>query len=373
MAKPNPIRVLNVESKKEHAIARALRKLEPSLRKKANFVGYGVGRKRRGRRALPGLAAILFVKKKVPRFRLASKDLLPSFIIVGKKRIRTDVRVLSSFRPLQADENRKRHRPVQMGSSIAACPLNQDAPFGTGTAGARVHDAGNPNVHFLLSAGHVMKGQTNDLIQPGGVDGGHNRTPPPPGQPPDPKDNIGDVLRVASGGVDGGIAEVTFSETNVIGLGSPTGPYFPVVGMPVQKSGRRTGITQGRVTISNTKIMKQDIETWRQLVPQVFTGSPPTRPLPGPGKASMDRLFYVEPAGFGDHGDSGSLIMAGPSQALKDWMVELIKPITPADQDRFAQALNGKAIGLLIGTGNPSGVLAQGIKPILRALAIKLD
>src|SRR5438105_4099723 len=147
MPRAHFLRTLKNRAREELKIARALARLEPSLLKKPNVVGHGVGYKKKGGRTLKRLAAVFFVKKKVPLSKLAPSERLPRFIKVGTRRVPTDVRHFPPFRPFQAP-NRARTRPVLMGSSISACPPNQDTtPFGTGTAGAVVHDANDSAAH----------------------------------------------------------------------------------------------------------------------------------------------------------------------------------------------------------------------------------
>jgi hypothetical protein len=298
---------------------------------------------------------------------------MPRSISVGGRRVPTDVVVAPRFKPFgNAGANQMQSRPFEMGASIEACVHEQDqTAAGPGTVGVVVEDI-NSGERRVLSAGHVLDAMDDDLIQPAILYGGHNRTPPPPKQPPDPKSNVGSVRRIAGGGVDGGIAETTAATPNVIGLGPPTGTYWPMADMPVQKSGASTGVTAGTVTYKSVAFYAANApKKWLRLFPNIFTGSPPHQPVPSPKDAVMSDLFLVDSAAFCAGGDSGSLVMAGPGAALQAFADDLLSGRPAAERARFAQALQNRAVGLLIGGGS-SVTLCQEIDTILNALSVTL-
>lgn len=352
------------EVERERAIAAALEARVPRLEKKPNFAGIGVGHARTGGKVGRGLAAVIFVTRKVPIEELDPSDRMPRSIRVGSRRVRTDVVVLSGFEPHQ-------YRPMQMGCSIQACVHNQNVPAAPmGTAGAVVEEIVSGE-RRLLSAGHVFSAVDEDVIQPSIMFGGQNRVPPAAGQPPDPKDNVGSVRRVASGGIDGAIAETSAAVPDVISFGPPTGTYWPLVDMPVRKHGALTGATEGTVVYSNAKAFTAIAKWWLATQPQVFTGSPAHQPVPAPGAAQMPGLFLVEPGSFSIPGDSGSLIMAGPPGSLQTWADRRLAGLPQADRTRYAQALENRAVGLLIG-GSAKQTVGQDIDTILDALSVTL-
>lgn len=311
------------KSADEAKIARALRKLNASLCKKRHFIGYAVGRKTRGGRRLPGLAAILFVSKKVPDRLLKPKDRLPTHVQVGSITVPTDVVQLAPLELVgNPAANQAKVRPLQGGVSISICPNRDDDCPGMGTGGALVVDS--QGGHYLLSAAHVMHPIASDVIQPDSLHGGHNHTKKQVGMMggkavykySPPRDNVGGVVAIAPAGIDAAMAEIIQAVATEIGLGAPQAPAAAVVGTPVQKSGARTGITEGEVAATHLNLQNQAQKiVCRDMVKMKVPGWKANTPMNG--------LFLVSPGTFGDAGDSGSLIMAGAStkagtQALKN-------------------------------------------------------
>lgn len=171
-------------------------------------------------------------------------------------------RALSSL-PLQqvqvgvvdAFSHRARHRPAPGGVSVGHVDVT------AGTLGSRAIGLTAPwnNRHLILSNNHVLAnsnaGRVNDsLIQPGQADGGRH-----------PGDQIAVLARwvpINFGGVAnlvdaavgwawherirGGQYYVSGGAANYYSTG--TAPLAATLGMVVGKSGRTTGLTQGRVT-----------------------------------------------------------------------------------------------------------------------------
>lgn len=157
--------------------------------------------------------------------------------------------------PIEAFSHRARHRPAPGGVSVGHVNVT------AGTLGQRVIGLTAPwnNRHLILSNNHVLAnsnaGRVNDsIIQPGAYDGGRH-----------PADQIAVLARwvpINFGGapnyVDAAIGwawhERIRGEQYYISGG--VGRYYRVgtvpipafVGMIVGKSGRTTGLTQGRVT-----------------------------------------------------------------------------------------------------------------------------
>jgi hypothetical protein len=182
-------------------------------------------------------------------------------------------------------------RPVPIGVSTGH-PL-----ITAGTIGCRVisKDAsGNFNV-YALSNNHVYANENraaidNNVLQPGVFDGGVN-----------PRDAIGtlsawatiDFSNAASNTIDAAIA---LCSTTTLGNSTPTGGYGKpsmqttpaVVGLRVQKYGRTTKLTSGRVSAVNATVLVG----YETGVVARFVGQ-----------------IVVTPGGFSAAGDSGSLIV----------------------------------------------------------------
>jgi hypothetical protein len=195
-------------------------------------------------------------------------------------------------------------RPIQMGVSIGNTP---SLPFiYAGTAGMRVHPFNNPGLKMILSNNHVLGAVGPNLcpntaddypppmtwaLQPGTLDIGLD-----PGN--DSTYVAGVVFRYVpisftpgtTNLVDAAVAitSTSLTSSSILGLGQPNPALgTAVVGMPVTKSGRTTGVTTSTVLSVNSTI---DINYGScgvaRFVNQVITGS-----------------------GLGDSGDSGSVVL----------------------------------------------------------------
>jgi hypothetical protein len=359
--------------RQERAIARALAKLETTLQRKANVVGYGVGYKRtRGKLNRSEPVAVFFVTRKVARDKLAPKDRLPKWINVGSKRVATDVVRLPRFRfTADASANCKKMRPVEMGAQIGICVPTKDDQLSWGTAGAMVNDKKTPIPnHFMLSAAHVMYGTGHDVIEPSHESGGHNPDFNQRKQsPPVVLELIGSTILPAFGGIDAELAEVSQQTSPaIIGLGRPQRPVAPTLGLPVQKSGAKTGVTMGEVGASSVAVFNSLTEwMWKRPYAYEIFGN---RGKPG---SAMRGLFIVTPKDFGDKGDSGALIIAGPDKALDNFVDSKFSKLPDSTRHALAKSLSNRALGLLIGVGYAEGAVGQEIQLALDALKVQLD
>jgi hypothetical protein len=327
----------------ERRIGEALRTLEPSLRRKPHFVGFGVGRKFTAGVEVDGLAAVLYVSRKVAAGKLRARDRLPRTVRVAKTSVPTDV-VEISFELAQgtvlgsgsANSAQVKIRPVKMGLAIAVCdpPPPQADPNRAkriGTAGAVVKDG--TGTRCVLSAGHLFEIKRNVVIQPTGGMTMHG--PPLPGQAApnswlDQHETIGGVIKSGYPNPDAGIAECSDSVTEINLIGSPAGPQTPVVDMGVEKSGATTGLTLGRI-----------IATGVTLHGGLTSNAFEVLPLWGDH--------------FADHGDSGALVVVDPynyGQTLNGDLDDAIRKKGAQGARAFTAKWNRAAVGLLVQMGN---------------------
>jgi hypothetical protein len=219
-------------------------------------------------------------------------------------------------------------RPVPIGVSAGHPDVT------AGTIGARVTDGAQL---FALSNNHVFANNNgastgDNLLQPGVADGGRN-----------PDDVLGTLydfepIQFCSGFVcpanriDAALALTTAddlgTETPEGGYGSPrSGSVEATLGMQVQKYGRTTGQTQGRVTGINATI---DVE---------YRG----------GRARFTGQVLISGNGFSAGGDSGSLIVT--------------KGRLLADR---------RPVGLLF-AGSPTSTIANPIDLVLDRFGVSVD
>ena len=229
------------------------------------------------------------------------------------------------------DVNRKASfpRPVPIGVSIGHPDVT------AGTIGARVTDGSRV---FVLSNNHVLAAnnlarQGDNLLQPGVFDGGR-----------DPEDALATLHDFEPIQFCGGIvcpfnqmdAAVALATTDDLGTGTPddgygtprSGTIGAVLGMRVQKYGRTTGHTIGRVTGINATL---DVD---------YRG----------GRARFKGQIVITSDGeFSTGGDSGSLIVT--------------KGLLMGDR---------RPVGLLF-AGSPTNTVANPIDLVLDRFGVSID
>jgi hypothetical protein len=231
----------------------------------------------------------------------------------------------------RADPKRAFERPVPIGVSTGHPQVS------AGTIGARVTDGSRA---FALSNNHIFAASNggaegDNLLQPGVADGGK-----------DPDDAIGTLfdfepLHFCGGGgctpnrIDAAIAltspDELGDETPDGGYGSPRRwTVEPQLGLEVQKFGRTTGLTVGRVTGINATIDVQYRNGLARFEDQIV--------ITGNGNGN----------GFSAGGDSGSLVVT-----------------KGAVGDR-------RPVGLLFAGSNVS-TLANPIDPVLERFGVRID
>jgi hypothetical protein len=299
-----------------------------------NVVGVGIGEMLDGQLPTGILAVKFLVRKKYPKEHLSRRERLPVSIDglpvdveeVGLLRALMPRRKRRRRTPERPDSPnpRRRYRPAQPGSSIGFADPKQEFVM-AGTFGARAVARGK---WFILSNNHVLADENrlpvgSSIFQPGLLDKGNTA-----------RDKIGELARFvplkAEGfnKVDCALALAvpkTVISNSILQIGIPSGVADPKVDMIVQKFGRTTGYTAGRVTSVDTDV-KVSYDTGqflfrRQIIVVGISGRP-----------------------FSDSGDSGSLILERSS---------------------------GRAIGLLFG-GSKTHTIANHIRQVLGALKVTL-
>lgn len=287
-----------------------------------NVVGVGVGHKEVGGQSTGQPSVIVLVRRKLPSSELPSTQIVPRRL----SRSHTDVVEVGNISLLGRTQ---RMRPAQPGTSIGHFLVT------AGTFGALVRDRrdGQP---LILSNNHVLANLSNGrdgraspgdpVYQPGRYDGGTaqdviaylerfvpiypaSETPScPVAQGVQRAANLAlaklapayrlELYRAANerNEVDAAVARPV-SPDDVLGdileVGSIKGQARPIVGMAVKKSGRTTGLTQGKIRVveASLRISIGDIGE------AVFFGQAVTSPLAEPG-------------------DSGSLVLDEGNRAV---------------------------------------------------------
>lgn len=209
-----------------------------------------------------------------------------------------DVRRVGRIRPLVAparprvsSAQTERVRPLRPGLSIAHVDVT------AGTLGAFVRRAGEEGAVWALSNNHVLaasgEGRVGDpVLQPGPADGGR-----------DPDDRVGalsDVVPLVGDGINVVDAALARLDDPEVVLDYPAGRVAEVVapegGEEVEKVGRTTGVTRGRISA---------IELDDVVVGYPF------------GPARFDGQIEVTGGGgaFSRPGDSGSLVYRPDTRA----------------------------------------------------------
>src|SRR3989475_6582327 len=247
---------------------------EAAIFARANVVGVAVGNKVIGGRETEEACIVVFVEAKWPEAQLRHRDVVPK-AFAG---VRTDVVETGRFQALRVAQTTnmdrtKRIRPAPGGVSVGHFQVT------AGTLGVLARRGGRP---VILSNNHVLANQNaarvgDPILQPGPADGGrlqdtiarlvdfvpiqfHDR-------------RLGPVARFlarlfapllhaagwglkrlpssASNFVDAAVAEPIeprLVTPEILGIGRARGTKDPEIGLQVRKSGRTTGVTQGRIT-----------------------------------------------------------------------------------------------------------------------------
>ena len=243
-----------------------------SILRLPNVIACGVGYKHVERSVTQEVAVVVSVTRKLPPAVLAATELVPRLL----DGIRTDVVETGVLRAFQVSP-RERWRPViPAGVSVGHYQAT------AGTLGCLVHRAGEV---FILSNNHVLANanlcQPDDpILQPGRLDGGtgDDRIATLADFVPLDFGSESPTCRIASGLERGlnALASVVGSQhrwmayqrtagynrvdaalarpvdpaalsPDIVGIGRPRGVRRALLRMPIRKSGRTTGYTEGRI------------------------------------------------------------------------------------------------------------------------------
>lgn len=279
-----------------------------------NVVGVGLGHKVKNGKESSEKTLLVFVEQKVEKEDLKKSEIVPATI----DKIKTDVVEIGPVYAQTDPVLNNRLRPFPAGFSIAHYKVT------AGTAAALTMDrsATAPAKYYVLSNCHVLANSgaaaINDAIyQPGPYDGGTSA------------DKVGRLSRfvpivfspTANNTVDCAIAEIDFLEYfggEIHGIGHPKAISMVGVGGQLQKSGRTTGYTRGKVVAINATINV------------------------GYGTFGTARFVnQIVTTGMSAGGDSGSLVLD----------------------------MNGNAVGLLF-AGSTSATIINPISAVMSALNI---
>ena len=251
-----------------------------NLMKKKNVTGVGIGYKETKGKVTDQLSLVVLVTKKEESSQLSTKDIIPSEI----EGVITDVKQVGKI--VIHKPRTDRWRPAPPGVSMGHQYIT------AGTFGAVVRDNGT-NKKLVLSNNHVLANsnsahQGDSIIQPGAADGGKV-----------PQDRVADLERfvpivfeksddatcsIAKSitGIANFIARVFGSKSRlaaihvepapnevdaavalpwsdsikdeILNIGIVIEARDPELEMKVKKSGRTTGLTEGKITTLNTRV-----------------------------------------------------------------------------------------------------------------------
>ncbi len=285
-----------------------LERHKDKLLKLADVVGIGIGNKTVEGVDIGLLSIVIFVKVKLPNVK--KKDFIPLVI----EDVLIDVVETGEFFALARTT---RYRPCPPGASIGHYRVT------AGTFGCVVKKDGNEmilsNNHILANSNDARIGDT--IMQPGLIDGGFGIFARLYKFSTIRFGNDGSTCPIANGVarllngtswalgrrsrfrteaiqprqvnyVDAAIAIPVSDDTiltDIIDIGTPRGIGSPIIGMPVKKSGRTTGTTNGTILFTNS------------IVNVRYRG----------GTAQFSDQIMIGGGDFSSGGDSGSAIVTG--------------------------------------------------------------
>lgn len=251
-----------------------------------NVVGIGASYKTTAGDVTDTLSITFYVKKKLPRSRIKSENLLPEILSsAGGRSVFTDVKETGVFRP-SSPPPLVQESPIESGYSVGSID------GATGTVGAIVSKPGRTR-SYLLSNSHVLANTGlaapgSNILYPGVDDGGNAGA--------DWVAILDQSVPLTPGGayvnqVDAALAEILDSREgdlrfDIYGASSPIRFASPEVGMSVIKRGRTSGETRGQVT---------DVDFHFSLI------------YPGVGPCGFAAQSLC--TRFTEDGDSGSLVV----------------------------------------------------------------
>ena len=268
---------------------------ETRLFRKRNVVGVGIANKVVGGRRTDKPCVVVFVERKVPRSQLRPNDLIPETI----EAMKTDVVETGRIQALQARTDR--WRPAPGGVSIGHYRI---------TAGTLGVVARRADARMILSNNHVLAKENaasigDPILQPGPYDGGtdRDRIATLDAFVPIVFDGFLDwllslfgiarpVRNVVDAALGKPLSDADVSD-EILEIGTVSGTVSGTIGMPVKKSGRTTGLTQGQITAVAATI-------------RVFYGLTRTARF-------RDQLVA---SALSQGGDSGSLIVDADNRAI---------------------------------------------------------
>jgi hypothetical protein len=252
-----------------------------SLLKLRNVEGFGIANKITDGEDTEELGITVFVSQKLPKELLQKEEIVPASIgnhptdvidtggeimalpeLAARPPYLTRSELVNQPALTERSEDvtiellRERVRPVEGGYSVGHYQIT------AGTYATAVRDAqpfpGVPLRYYVLSNNHVLANSNNarigdPILQPGPFDGGVAAT-----------DTIARLSRWvtiqfgpnATNYVDAAIAEGQFHvlDREIYWIGYVRGAIAPAVGMIVQKTGRTTNHTTGRITAVNATV-----------------------------------------------------------------------------------------------------------------------
>lgn len=268
---------------------------EARLLRKKYVLGVGIAKKVVGGRQTDEPCVVVFVERKIPKAELRRKDLIPELI----ETMKTDV--IETGRIVALQSRTGRVRPAPGGVSIGHYRIT------AGTLGVVARRSG---VRLILSNNHVLA-NSNDarigdaILQPGPHDGGtsNDRIATLDKFVPIVFDGFWDwllglfgIVRPARNVVDAAVAKpVTDSDVSdeILQIGNVSGTAPAQIDMPIRKSGRTTGLTEGRISaVSATVRVSYGLTRVARFRDQIVTGP------------------------ISQGGDSGSLLVDGGNHAV---------------------------------------------------------
>lgn len=252
-----------------------------------------------GEVAVDELAVRVHVRRKLPRAQLEAAGTRPVPAAIGpiptdvvEARYRPHVSWPVSWPPVAPNLRAGRVDPLRGGISIS-----DEAHNAYATLGCKVLDrvSGDEmilsNWHVLVADWTARPGQR--IFQPGRLDGGTAA------------DTVARLTRDAmSTNLDAAVATLTGARRLIndqVGVGPITGVRPPALALDVTKSGRRTGVTQGRVTGIEGKV--SITYGWAQRIIGNVTsiGSVWGREVSAPGDSGSIWLDFATREGIGLH------------------------------------------------------------------------
>jgi hypothetical protein len=257
------------DQEKLQKLQKAKEKLEPEILSLTNVQGFSIGFKTKEREQTEDISLVIHVYKKIPSNELSMEANVTEIIKRFDSTLLSDV--IETTEPIlqfqkvpktlvAVNEDNVRYRPLEGGCKIA---LEDATHYYYGTGGCIAHSKLMQDHTFILTCEHVVEKSQDDLVYQPSVT---------------VLNKIGKVEnKVCNAKVDCASVKLkdTESKATIIEIGSVKGTAAPQLNDIVEKRGKTTGLTCGKISnVSYSGKIAERIVTDQIIISKIDASDP---------------------------------------------------------------------------------------------------